>query len=69
MPPDVERQEPVQLTPEEIAWLRARRVEWERTKWLGRLVMKVVIYVGGAVVGIVGFGESIVKMVKMLGKG
>jgi hypothetical protein len=65
-PPDVETPMEQGLTIEEVKWLRERRTEWERARWLARLVMKVVMAVGAGAAALVTFKQQVLQL---LGKG
>ena len=51
----------MELTDEEIRWVRDTKLEWERTRWLGRLIKRTLMYLGAAFAGIYAFFEFVWK--------
>jgi hypothetical protein len=52
------------LTNDEIENLRGMLRDYERSRWLGRLLWKTVVAVGAAVAGMAAFKDHIVRLFK-----
>jgi hypothetical protein len=50
------------LSDDEIQWVRLAKERWERASWLGRLAMKIALWVGGTVTAFAAFKDSLGKL-------